>query len=279
MFLGAGVLGILALLVGLGITGLGGAALIRRIYRRVPPSNAMVVYGRGSTRYVSGRGSIVSPLFEEVQYLDLRVKTVKKEQDDVYTTDGILILLDWVAQVQIDAAKDMLPIAARAFLGKEPHEVQLVIAETLSANFRAIVGKMTVEEIHRDRDAFVLTVQQLASDDMSAMGIRIISMGIEEITDNQGYFEAMATPQIAAVKRDALIAQAEADREARVKAATAMREAEQAEIDAQRQILEQKEAFELRDVERQQAIGLEEARAQRIVEEERAKAVARRPGS
>ena len=71
-----------------------------------------------------------------------------------------------------------------------------------------------------------------------------------EITDDQGYFEAMAKPVIAVVKRDALIAEAEADREARIKAAGARREAQQAELDADRAIIEQRQALELREVEK-----------------------------
>ncbi|NDJ36226.1 MAG: hypothetical protein GYB64_16340 [Chloroflexi bacterium] len=247
--------------------------IFRRIYRRVPPSMAMVVFGRGRTRFVTGGGSIVAPLFEEADYLDLRVKTVKKEKDEVYTIDGIPILLDWVAQVQIDGNEDSLLTAARAFLGKTQEEILAIITETLSANFRAIVGQLTVEAIHRDRDAFVLRVQELASDDMAAMGVIIISMGIEEITDSQGYFEAMAAPQIAVIKRDARIAEAEADREARIRAAAATREAEQAELQAERDILQQKQDLEIRQVEVDREVGLERARAQREVESERARAV------
>src|SRR3972149_10622384 len=97
-------------------------------------------------------------------------------------------------------------------------DVTNVNAQTLSANFPAIGGQLPVEDVHRDRDAFVNRVQQLASDDMAAMGVRVISMGIEEITDDQGYFAAMAKPVIAAVKRDATIAQEGTDRDSRITA-------------------------------------------------------------
>lgn len=272
MLLGIGIPVLLVLVGGSGVIA-AMVAFFMRIYHRVPPSEVMVIYGNRETRFVSGRGSFVSPMVEDFQFLDLTVKTVKKEADEVYTTDGIPILLDWVAQVQIDSREEILATAARAFLGKDESQIQLVITETLSANFRAIVGRMTVEEIHRDRDAFVLTVQQLASNDMEAMGVRIISMGIEEITDGLGYFEAMAAPQIAAIKRDARIAEAEAERAARVKSAHAMREAEQAELEAERDILEQKQALQLREVERSKTVGLEEAKAQQSVQMQRAKAV------
>jgi len=259
---------------------------VSKIYHRVPPSQVMVIYGRGKTvisgkgeverlgvRLVTGGGAIVVPLLEDFGYLDLTVMTIAKAKDEVYTVDGVPIRLDWVAQVQIDSNQLSLLTAARAFLGRSREDVKNVIAQTLSANFRAIVGQLTVEDVHRDRDAFVNRVQQLASDDMAAMGVRVISMGIEEITDDQGYFEAMAKPVIAIVKRDAIIAEAEAEREARIKAAEAKRQAVQAELDAQRAIVEQKQALELREVEKVKTVGLAQAESDRAVQERRASAI------
>src|SRR5688500_10694321 len=100
--------GIIAVIIGLVVLRLLAAGL----YRRVPPSRAMVIYGRGTTRFVTGGGTFVVPIFEEFQFLDLTVKTVKKEKDEVYTVDGVPILLDWVAQVQVDAQDQALTTAA-----------------------------------------------------------------------------------------------------------------------------------------------------------------------
>lgn len=251
-----------------------GLVLITRYYRQVPPSEVLVVFGgRGGTRMVKNGGTFITPFFERFKRLDLRIMTIKTEKDEVYTVSGVPIQLDWVSQVQIDSEDAALRTAAKAFLDKTQIEIHTIIKETLSANFRAIVGQMSVEAIHRDRDDFVQRVQDLASDDVAAMGVKIISMGIEEITDNEGYLQAMAAPQIAAIKRDATIAQAEAEREARVKAATAKREAEQAELNAEREILAQREALNLREVQVQRQIGLAQAEADREVQAQRALAV------
>lgn len=249
------------------------ASFVARNYHQVPPSEVMVVYGGGGTRMVTDGGVFVIPIIQTYKQLDLTIMTIKTEKDEVYTVSGVPIKLDWVAQVQIDGEDAAVRTAAKAFLDKTRNEVRQVIEETLSANFRAIVGQMTVEAIHRDRDDFVQKVQELASDDVAAMGVKILSMGIEEITDDEGYLQAMAAPQIAAIKRDATIAQAEADREARVKAASAKRQAEQAELDAEREILAQREALQLREVQVQRQVGLEQAEADREVQRQRALAV------
>lgn len=248
--------------------------LFTRYYHRVPPSEVMVIYGRENhRRMITNGGAFVIPILEDFKKLDLTIITIKTEKDEVYTNSGVPIKLDWVSQVQIDPTETGLETAAKAFLDKTRDEILNIIEETLSANFRAIVGQMTVETIHRDRDEFVQRVQDLASDDVAAMGVKIISMGIEEITDEQGYLEAMAAPQIAAVKRDARIAEAEAEREARVKSAEAKRAGEQAELDAEREILAQREALRLREVQVERQVGLEQANADAEVQRQRALAV------
>lgn len=248
-------------------------ALIMGNYHRVPPSEVMVVYGRKTARMVTNGGVFVIPLIETYKKLDITIMTIKQEKDEVYTERGVPIKLDWVAQVQIDPEESALRTAARAFLEKPRDVVLGIIAETLSANFRAIVGQLSVEEIHRDRDSFVQKVQDLARDDLVAMGIKMLSMGIEEITDDQGYLTAMAAPQIAAIKRDAAIAEAEATRESRVKAAQAKRDAEQAELDSEREILAQREALKIREVEVQKRVGLANATSEQEVQKLRALAV------
>lgn len=234
----------------------------------------MVVYGRRErSRMITNGGVFVLPFVETYKKLDITIMTIKQEKDEVYTMSGVPIRLDWVAQTQVDSDDAALRTAARAFLDKTREEIRQIITETLSANFRAIVGQMSVEEIHRDRDAFVQKVQDLARDDVAAMGVKIISMGIEEISDDQGYLAAMAAPQIAAIKRDAAIAQAEADREARVKAADATRLAEQAELNSQREILEQREALSIREVEVEKRVGLARAGSEQEVQKQHALAV------
>lgn len=247
--------------------------LVTRYYFRVPPSEVLVIYGSGASRVITNGGGWVKPFIETYKKLDLTIMTIKTLGDEVYTVSGVPIRLDWVAQVQIDSEESALRTAAKAFLDKTRDEVRGVIEETLSANFRAIVGQMTVEAIHRDRDSFVRNVEELAADDLAAMGVKIIAMGIEQITDGEGYLEAMAAPDIAAIKRDAAIAQAEADRMARVKAAEAMREAEQAELNAQREILAQREALQLREVEVNQKVNQAQADSDQEVQRRRALAV------
>jgi flotillin len=91
----------------------------------------------------------------------------------------------------------------------------------MEGHLRAILGTMTVEDIYQNRDAFASKVQEVAAGDMANMGLGIVSFTIRDIRDGQGYLEALGKPRIAQVKRDAVIAQAEADRDSMIRSAQA----------------------------------------------------------
>ena len=55
-------------------------------------------------------------------------------------------------------------------------------------------------------------MHEVASTDLKKMGLRIVSFTIKEIMDKNGYLDALGQPQIATVKRDATIANAEREK-------------------------------------------------------------------
>jgi flotillin len=97
---------------------------------------------------------------------------------------------------------------------------------------------MTVEEIYQNRDAFASKVQEVAAGDMANMGLGIVSFTIRDIRDGQGYLDALGKPRIAQVKRDAQIAQAEADRDAMIKSSQATQAGQEAKFAADSKIAE-----------------------------------------
>ena len=110
--------------------------------------------------------------------------------------------------------------------------------QTLEGHLRAILGTMTVEEIYQNRDAFASKVQEVAAGDMANMGLGIVSFTIRDIRDTQGYLDALGKPRIAQVKRDAQIAQAEADRDAMIKSSQATQAGQEAKFAADSKIAE-----------------------------------------
>ena len=61
------------------------------------------------------------------------------------------------------------------------------------------------------------------AEDMSKMGLEVVSFTIKEVRDKNEYITNMGRPDIARIKRDAEIASAEAERDTAIKRADAMR--------------------------------------------------------
>jgi flotillin len=78
------------------------------------------------------------------------------------------------------------------------------------------------------------------------MGLELKVLTIKDISDRNGYLEALGKPRIAAVKRDALIAEAEAAKETKIKTAEAVRLGEAAKILSETQIAESNKEKELK---------------------------------
>ena len=251
------VLGVSALVIGLlGALFLVGIIFASR-YRKVGPNEVMVISGRrgryiepatGETvtrnyRIVKGGGTVVLPILERVDDLSLEIMTIDVITPKVYTSKGVPLTVDGVAQVKIRGDDISIATAAEQFLSKSTQEIKNVALQTMEGHLRAILGTLSVEEIYQDRDAFAQRVQEVAAGDMANMGLQIVSFTIRDIRDDQGYLDALGQARTAEVKRDAQIGQANADRDARIQAARAMQTAREAEFEAQARVAEAEKAF------------------------------------
>jgi flotillin len=120
---------------------------------------------------------------------------------------------------------------------------------------------MTVEEIYQNRDAFASKVQEVAAGDMANMGLGIVSFTIRDIRDTQGYLDALGKPRIAQVKRDAQIAQAEADRDAMIKSSQATQAGQEAKFAADTKIAEAQRDYQSNVAQYQAAVNQKKAEA------------------
>jgi flotillin len=153
---------------------------------------------------------------------------------EVYTGQGVSIIVDGVAQIKIRKDEASLHAAAERFLGKRQEEIARIALETVQGHLRAILGTLSVEEIYKNRDQFAQRVQEISAGDLANMGLGIDSFTIRDIRDKHGYLEALGKPQVAAVKRDAAIAEAVAAKEAAIAQAAAERETREKQAEAQR---------------------------------------------
>ena len=56
---------------------------------------------------------------------------------------------------------------------------------------RAIIGKLSIEEILKDKRKFSDTVFEVASTDLIHMGLSVVSYTIKDVRDDNGYLTAL----------------------------------------------------------------------------------------
>jgi flotillin len=224
--------------------------------KKVGPNQVMVISGRGEGRreltgveskfrIVTGGRSFIWPILERVDDLSLEIMTIDITTPDVPTVQGVPVTVDGVAQVKIGSDENSIRTAAIQFLSKTQDQIEHVAHETLAGHLRAILGTLTVEQLYRDREAFAQKVQEVSGDDMASMGLEIVSFVIKDISDGEGYLEALGRPRIAQVKRDAAIGEAEAERDATIESAKARQAGESAKYEAETKIAESRKKFEV----------------------------------
>jgi flotillin len=243
-------------------------------YTKVGPNQVLVVSGRqykqvdpdGNAhtrgfRIVKGGGTFVMPVVEKIDVLSLELLTIDVQTPEVYTSKGVPVKVDGVAQIKVKGDDISIATAAEQFLSKGTEEIKNIAMQTLEGHLRAILGTMTVEEIYQNRDAFASKVQEVAAGDMANMGLGIVSFTIRDIRDTQGYLDALGKPRIAQVKRDAQIAQAEADRDAMIKSSQATQAGQEAKFQADTKIAEAQRDYQSNVAQYQAAVNQKKAEA------------------
>ena len=229
-------------------------------YKTASPDKALIVSGSflgsknthidkatGNTmKVVRGGGTFVIPVFQTAKELSLLSSKLEVSTPAVYTEEGVPVSADGTVIIKVGSTVEEIATAAEQYLSKPTEDLENEAREVLEGHLRSILGSMTVEEIYKNRDKFSQEVQAVASVDLAKMGLVIVSFTVKEVTDENGYLDALGQPRIAQVKRDAHIAQAEADKETRIKRAQAEQESKEAEILRETQIAESNKQKELK---------------------------------
>jgi flotillin len=232
LIVGSDVLLLIVGVVGVGIA-LMSIRLILNLWQKVPPNKILVIYGMGGTRVVTGGGAFVFPVFQDTAELDRSVMKVEASGDSMPTKTNIMVVVDWIAQIQFGDTDQAIKTAAGAFLKMTHEQIVELIRGTVAGSVRAVIATLTPEEARGDRESFAAKVNEIVRDDLERMGLRITSLNIVEVDDEQGYYDNLAAGEEARVAKNARISKAEADREAREREAENKLAARQAEIGAE----------------------------------------------
>lgn len=245
-------LSVLALILLMGI--------LARMYRKAGPNEALIVYGFRGPRVIKGHGTVIFPMVENCRELSLELMSFDvAPQQDLYTKQGVAVTVEAVAQIKVRSDQASILTAAEQFLTKPPQQREALIRLVMEGHLRGIIGQLTVEQIVKEPEMVGDRMRGTCADDMSKMGLEVISFTIKEVRDKNEYISNMGRPDIARIKRDAEMATADAERDTAIKRATALRESAVAKAQADQERVIAETASQTRQAEAQRDLDIKKA--------------------
>ncbi len=225
---------IIAVVIAIAVVGI----VVASRYKTVPPNAIGVFYGRKYTskdndgktiergfKIITGGGKILLPIVEQFQYMSTAAFQVGIDENGVPTAKNVPVKIEAMATCRISPNPDEQANAVQAFLGKQSAEISATVSEILRGHVRSIIAGLSVEQILRDRAEFNKRVLDESADEFKKLGIQIITLVVQDVSDEVGYIKALGQQETAGTIRDAEIATAEAKRTTQIKVSDAQREA------------------------------------------------------
>ncbi len=211
-----------------------GIALLKSFVRVCAPSEVLVITGSkteidGKTygfRVQQGGWTFVMPYFQQASRLDISAIPIEVRVESVTSANGIGVNADGTACVCIDEAnRDLLYAAVERMMGKSQAEIQEQIQQTLVGNFRGALNKTTPLEAigmpgeHAqangqgvdeggERAHFRHELLSDANQDLSAFGMRVVSVSLQKIWDNSNYIANLAARTLSRKRQEVEIEEA-----------------------------------------------------------------------
>lgn len=209
----------------------------RRGKKATDPETGRIFTDNSGQKVVVGGGVFVVPFVQQKFSLDLSSRHIPIAVRGAVTLRGVKANLEGVAIVKVGGTEDSIRAAAQRFLMQQDGIVGFT-QEVLSGALRAIVGRMSVEDIIRDRAAFAGQVAEEAEASLSGQGLVLDAFQIQDISTEGSYLADLGRPEAARAKQEADIAEA-----------VARRAAEQARLKAEEEIAVAQRTFALKQAE------------------------------
>jgi flotillin len=246
---------------------------LARLYRKAGPHEALIIYGFGGTRVVKGHGAIVWPMVQICRELSLELMSFDvAPQQDLYTKQGVAVTVEAVAQIKVKSDVESILTASEQFLTKTDQEREGLIRLVMEGHLRGIIGQLTVEEIVKQPEMVGERMRATCADDMSKMGLEVISFTIKEVRDKNEYITNMGKPDVARIKRDADVATAEAERDTAIKRALAQRESAVAKAQADQERVQAETLSQAKQAEAQRDLEVKKAQYLEVTKKQQAQA-------
>lgn len=208
------------------------------------PNEVAIISGCTGSKKVVGQCDFAFWCCNRVDKLELKLMTLEVRSVNAETNAGVKLNVVGVCQLKVDSHlldssgratdqinEDMIDKACQHFLGRSDWEVRDALLKTMEGHQRQILGTMTVEEIYKDRETFAQNTKESVTEDLNGLGYKLVSYTIQDISDNNGYMDALGATKSAETFRIAQEGKAQNEAVGRKNAAMAKVEADKVQCE------------------------------------------------
>lgn len=184
-------------------------------YKRCPSNKILVIYGRtgsGAAKCVHGGAAFIWPVFQSYEWLNLEPFVVPIDLDSALSQENIRVSVPTTVTAAISTEPGIMQNAAIRLLGQGLSDVQKQAQDIILGQMRAVIATMEIEEINRDRQAFMEKVNEAVSVELEKIGLSVINVNIKDIEDESGYIQALGRKAAAEAVNQAMIDVAEQEK-------------------------------------------------------------------
>lgn len=227
-------------------------------YKRCPSDKILVIYGKvggdQSAECIHGGGTLVWPLIQDYEYMDLTPMTINIPLQNALSLQNIRINVPSTFTVGVSTEPGIMNNAAERLLNLPQNEIEEMAKEIIFGQLRLTVASLTIEQINQDREKFLEEIRKNVAPELNKIGLYLINVNITDITDVSDYIESIgkkaaaeainqAKIDVAEQEKKGAIGQAEAEREKVISVAQNVAESEKGkkQADADRRIFVQQQ--------------------------------------
>ncbi|MBQ9811885.1 MAG: flotillin family protein [Thermoguttaceae bacterium] len=222
-------------------------------YKRCPSNKIMVIFGRSASKSsalcIHGGAKFIVPLFQDYAFLSLEPMQIEIPLRGALSMENIRVNVPSVFSIAIGTTPELMQNAAIRLLGMPKQAIAKQAEDVIFGQLRQVIASMKIDEINRDREAFLSNIQASLEPELKKLGLILINVNVTDITDESGYIEAIGRK-----------AASEAIQKARGDVADNERMGETRVADA-----EKEKAIQVANAKKDQAIGTREADREQIV--------------
>jgi flotillin len=173
------------------------------------PETGRISADMSGQKVVMGASVFVLPFVQKLHVMDLSSRRLSVGIRGAVSAQGIKCDLEGVAIVKVGGNVDAIRSSAQRFLNQQ-QGIEAFTQEVLAGSLRAIVGRLTVDEIIKDRAAFASAVAEEAESSLVNQGLALDTFQLQDIQAEGNYLEDLGRPEAARVEMEAAIAEAKA---------------------------------------------------------------------